>query len=67
MRKPLHETMFSMLGIVMAVVYVALGITLAATPLGETVFPEGTKVLIGVVIIVYGAFRMYRAIRQMVQ
>lgn len=66
MRKPLHETMFSVLGIVMAVVYVALGITLAATPLGESMFPEGTKVMLGVAIIIYGAFRMYRAIRQMV-
>ena len=50
----------------MGLVYVALGITLTFTPLGESVFPAGIKTFFGVAIIVYGAFRMYRAIRQMV-
>ena len=66
MRNPLNEKMFSVLGIVMGLVYVALGITLTFTPLGESVFPAGIKTFFGVAIIVYGAFRMYRAIRQMV-
>lgn len=57
--------MFSVLGIVMAVVYVALGIALAFTPMAENVFPAGVKTFFGAAIIVYGAFRMYRAIRQM--
>jgi|GEM_PF-4838299 len=63
--KPLHERIFAIFGIVMAVVYVALGLVLVFTPLGASVFSKEVKMAFGAAISLYGLFRLYRAATQL--
>ncbi len=63
-RKPLHETVIFTFSIVMAVVYVVLGIVILFSPLGDVVLSKEIKLVFGSAIIIYGLFRLYRSIRQ---
>lgn len=46
---------------VMAVVYVALSVILLFTPFFTRSVPEGLRIGVGIVIGLYGLFRVYRA------
>jgi len=61
----MHETIFAVFGVAMAVVYVVLGIVIIFTPFGEDIFPKKIKMVFGTAIIVYGVFRLFRAFKQM--
>jgi hypothetical protein len=61
----MHETIFAMFGVAMAVVYIVLGIVIVFTPFGEEYLPKKIKMVFGTAIIVYGGFRLFRSIRQM--
>ena len=61
----MHETIFAMFGVAMAVVYIVLGIVIVFTPFGEEYLSKKIKMVFGIAIIVYGGFRLFRSIRQM--
>ncbi|MDJ1470062.1 hypothetical protein [Xanthocytophaga flava] len=63
--RPLHETIFAIFGIVMALVYVILGIAIIFTDFADAILPKGMKLILGIAIIGYGIFRIYRAAKQL--
>ena len=64
-RKPLHETIFASFGILMAVVYVILGLVVVFTPLADNLMPKTAKTLFGTAMALYGLFRLYRSVKQL--
>ncbi|MCU0352999.1 MAG: hypothetical protein MUD08_04550 [Cytophagales bacterium] len=64
-RRPLHETIFASFGILMAVVYVVLGLVVIFTPLADNLMPKAAKILFGAAMALYGLFRLYRSVKQL--
>jgi len=52
---------------VMAVVYVALSIVLLFTPFFDRTVPKELKIGVGIVLGIYGLFRIYRAYKKIKQ
>jgi len=52
---------------VMAIAYLALGIVLLFTPLFIYQIPGGLRIGLGVILVSYGVFRVYRAYKKITQ
>lgn len=62
-QKPLHEKIILIFSYSMSLVYVLIGVGFVLMP-WDVGMPEGVKIAFGVILIIYGLFRMVRAYKQ---
>jgi uncharacterized membrane protein len=63
--RTIRENMFAVFGILMFLIYLAIGVSLLAVPTLLNDYPISIKVALGVLFIVYALFRLMRIIRSL--
>ena len=62
MRKPLHSRIFNIFYLAMSLMYIAMGVFFVAFPVAEIMLKKPVNYYFGGALLVYGAFRAYRAV-----
>jgi uncharacterized membrane protein len=62
MPKPLHKRIYNIFYLVMSGMYLAVGLFFLLIPAAELMLKKPTNCFFGCSVLIYGAFRLYRAI-----